>query len=88
MRLNHDEWLDALTNPPNYDVQDFSVARIQPIASRDDDVERTINAFRVEAIHNGSGIHVVMTLRFPDHLIPFVAQSFMACAQHLEHERE
>lgn len=85
MRLTADQWHHALTDPPNYDIADFSVARITPIPQRpDDDVERPINALRVEAVHNGTGLEVVMTLRFPDSLVPFVAASLTALNQEVQ----
>lgn len=85
MRLNHDEWLDALTTPPNYDIDDFSIARIALIPrTESDDVEPPVNAIRIEATHNGTGLDVIMTLRIPDSLVPFFTESMIALWKRLD----
>lgn len=79
MRLTRQQWLNALTDPPNYHVQDFSVGRIELLKREHaDDVEPPINVILIEGVHEGTGLEVTMTLRIPDAIVPFLSASVQA----------
>jgi len=86
MQLSRDEWHEALTVPPNYDVDDFSVGRIQVIGrtAESDEVEAVLNVIRVEGTHNGTNLDVVLTLRIPDYEVFQFAEAIAALKDCLE----
>lgn len=81
MKLNQEEWLSALHDIPNYIVHDFSVGRINVVGPYE--VGTPVNAVKISSVHSETGLEVEMTLRLPDHMVPFLTESLAALTRAL-----
>lgn len=85
MKLNREQWMSILNDIPNYDVADFSLARMHDVQTEIDDGEQALNVLRFIGMHIETGVEVDVVMRLPDHIVELLTQSLHAMNEHIKY---